>query len=134
MIESNGVSATYEIEKCSELAASLELYHPGADLRLQQLKDEKNPKFQEKFAPVIAGLKQSQKIKIKLQSLEIQENIEQAVLRMEAQTLDEAVRKLFGEADLLMLNKTLGGSIETLLALVPFKEDRTDQIESSTST
>jgi hypothetical protein len=66
--------------------------------------------------------------------LEIQENIEQAVLRMEAQTLDEAVRKLFGEADLLMLNKTLGGSIETLLALVPFKEDRTDQIESSTST
>jgi len=66
--------------------------------------------------------------------LEIQENIEQAVLRMEAQTSDEAVRKLFGEADLLMLNKTLGGSIETLLALVPFIEDRTDQIESSTST
>ena len=66
--------------------------------------------------------------------MEIQENIEQAVLRMEAQTFDEAVRKLFGEADLLMLNKTLGGSIETLLALVPFKEDRTDQIESSTST
>ena len=53
---------------------------------------------------------------------------------MEAQTPDEAVRKLFGEADLLMLNKTMGGSIETLLALVPFKEDRTDQIESSTST
>jgi hypothetical protein len=41
---------------------------------------------------------------------------------------------LFGEADLLMLNKTMGGSIEKLLALVPFKEDCTDQIESSTST
>ena len=53
---------------------------------------------------------------------------------MEAQTFDEAVRKLFGEADLLMLNKTMGGSIEKLLALVPFIEDRTDQIESSTST
>jgi hypothetical protein len=52
---------------------------------------------------------------------------------MEAQTFDEAVRKLFGEADLLMLNKTMGASFEYLLSLVPFKEDRTDQIESSTS-
>jgi len=35
MIESNGVCVNFEIEKCSELAASLELYRPGADLRLQ---------------------------------------------------------------------------------------------------
>jgi len=54
-----------------------------------------------------------------LQSLENQENIEQAVYRMEAQTFDEAVRKLFGEADLLMLNKDMGSSIEYLLSLVP---------------
>ena len=59
MIESNGVCVNFEIEKCSDLAACLELYRPGADLRLQKLKDEKNPKFQEKLAPVIAGLKQS---------------------------------------------------------------------------
>jgi len=59
MIESNGVCVNFEIEKCSDLAACLELYRPGADLRIQKLKDEKNPKFQEKLAPVIAGLKQS---------------------------------------------------------------------------
>ena len=53
---------------------------------------------------------------------------------MEAQTLDEAVRKLFGEADLLMLNETLGASIEYLLSLVPCLEDRTDQTFRSTST
>jgi hypothetical protein len=35
IIESNGVFVNFEIEKCSELAASLELYRPGADLRLQ---------------------------------------------------------------------------------------------------
>jgi len=57
-----------------------------------------------------------------------------AICSLEVQSLDEAERILFGEADLLMLNKTMGGSIEKLLALVPFKEDRTDQIESSTST
>jgi len=56
------------------------------------------------------------------------------ILNLEAQSLDKPARMLFGEADLLMLNKDMGASIEYLLSLVPFKEDRTDQIESSTST
>ena len=124
----------FEIEKCSELAASLDLYKPGTNRIIQQLIDMLQINFHKETAPVIAGLKRSEKSKLGLNSIQIKEEIEKAVYSLQATPLDEAKRMLFGEAHLLRLNETLGISIEKLLALVPCKEDRTDQTESSTST
>ena len=134
LIESNGVRIEFEIEKCSELAASLDLYKPGTNRIIQQLIDMLQINFHKETAPVIAGLKRSEKSKLGLNSIQIKEEIEKAVYSLETNPLDEAKRMLFGEAHLLRLNETLGISIEKLLAIVPCKEDRTDQTESSTST
>ena len=70
----------------------------------------------------MSGLKQSEKNRLKVSSMEIQAEIKQTVDRMGVHNIDMAVRKLFGEIHLLKLNESLGATIIELLAIVPESE------------
>ncbi|MFN9901241.1 MAG: hypothetical protein ACK55Z_21160 [bacterium] len=82
-IESKGVRIDFETEKCSELAASLENFYPRADKSLQWSIDMLQTSHHKEAAPVISGMKQSEKDKLMLSSKGIQEEIEKEVLRIE---------------------------------------------------